>query len=234
MPTLIDTNPTQKKRKERSDKGKILLTDRDLYCLLWIGEQYAIRFDQLQKLVGVLAGAKTPATEETVRGMLKRWQKIPLVEVEKVLYKEPRWIWLTREGMARCGLPYKAGRPSTALLQHIYWVNQVRFYMLARYPDGIWTSERALRFEHGNKGHFPDGLHQAPDELIVPEIEITRKKPERLAVIMRDLVRDYKNAKKIYFTLPETHEIVRKAVFLLPEAYHEQFRVYSLEVTRTI
>ena len=49
----------KKVRKQRSDKGTTKLSPRDIRCLRWIGEQYAIRFDQLQVLVGEEPGAET-------------------------------------------------------------------------------------------------------------------------------------------------------------------------------
>src|SRR6266700_756432 len=39
------------RRKARQDKGKPQWTERNYYCLEWIGEQRAIRFDQLQRLL---------------------------------------------------------------------------------------------------------------------------------------------------------------------------------------
>jgi hypothetical protein len=39
----------KKERKPRSDKGLIMATRRDLYCMAWIAEQYAARGDQVQR-----------------------------------------------------------------------------------------------------------------------------------------------------------------------------------------
>jgi hypothetical protein len=38
-------------RARRKDRGKPRWTERDDYCLWWIGEQRAVRYDQLQRLL---------------------------------------------------------------------------------------------------------------------------------------------------------------------------------------
>jgi hypothetical protein len=38
-------------RSERSDKGSIKITERDLVILRFVGEQYAVRMDQLARLL---------------------------------------------------------------------------------------------------------------------------------------------------------------------------------------
>ena len=46
-------------RAVRRDAGEIRLTDRDLWALRWIGEQYAVRMDQLARLLGSQPGGET-------------------------------------------------------------------------------------------------------------------------------------------------------------------------------
>src|SRR6266568_8461087 len=48
--TTVDNKKAR--RKTRCDKGQIQLTDRDLWVLHWIAEQYAARLDQVQNLLG--------------------------------------------------------------------------------------------------------------------------------------------------------------------------------------
>ena len=63
-------------RKERSDKGSIKITERDLSVLRFIGEQYAVRADQLARLL------KRPAegalSESGTRAVFTRWEKAGL------------------------------------------------------------------------------------------------------------------------------------------------------------
>ncbi len=46
-------------RGVRRDAGEIRLTGRDLWALRWIGEQYAVRMDQLGRLLGSQPGGET-------------------------------------------------------------------------------------------------------------------------------------------------------------------------------
>ena len=41
----------------RSDYGQVRATERDLYLLKWIGEQYAVRVDQLKELAEAYKGS---------------------------------------------------------------------------------------------------------------------------------------------------------------------------------
>ena len=45
-------------QRVRRDAGEIRLTDRDLWALRWIGEQYAVRMDQLRRLLGSRPGGE--------------------------------------------------------------------------------------------------------------------------------------------------------------------------------
>ena len=38
-------------RATRKDKGRPRWTERDDYCLWWVGEQRAVRYDQLRRLL---------------------------------------------------------------------------------------------------------------------------------------------------------------------------------------
>jgi len=81
----------QKLRKPRRDKGTRLMTMRDLWVLRWIGEQYAIRFDQLQQLLSREPGHhsldKAPGshgvTDSAVDQVIRRW----LLEPAWVMYE---------------------------------------------------------------------------------------------------------------------------------------------------
>src|SRR5688572_17692514 len=55
---------------ERRDKGLPQLTPRDRYVLTWIGEQYAVRFDTLEKLLGHMPGKSH--NQPTAPGKLNR------------------------------------------------------------------------------------------------------------------------------------------------------------------
>jgi hypothetical protein len=108
-----------RQRRERSDKGKVTITPRDAVVLKWIGEQYAVRLDQLQMLLGHRAQAPTQAdglvSADTARRVITRWAKAGWVEHRRVFHRQPEWVWLTRAGMRLAGLEYFAGQPSPVM-----------------------------------------------------------------------------------------------------------------------
>lgn len=223
----------KKPRKPRSDKGKIILTERDLFGLHWTAEQYAIRLDQLQVLLGRVARKQTKEarriTEPTVKDLVARWQRAGLVKVEKFFYKQPRWVWLSQQGLQHLGLPYKMWEADVNALNHIFWVNVVRLYIEETYALATWKSEREIRFEKGKAGHTPDGEVDLGRETYAIEVELTRKKSTRLIPILRTLASNPEYHVVQYFTLPQTETGVRQAITQLPEALRRKCVVDSLE-----
>lgn len=185
-------------RKERSDKGKIQITDRDIAVLTWIGEQYAVRLDTLQKLLG------REATQETVtpglvgeRGaqrVVDRWERAGLVKSKKFFYRKPPWVWLTAHGLRQMGLDYKPKDPKVSMLNHMHDINEVRVRIERQLgPEATWRSERALRKErHGDKVyHVPDGEVRYQGGFFAVEIELTQKASDRIEAIVRKLEAQY-------------------------------------------
>ena len=64
-------------RRRRKDAGQPRYEDRDYYALQWIAEQGALRFDQLQRLLGrespELDDWKAVLSESATRNALERW-----------------------------------------------------------------------------------------------------------------------------------------------------------------
>lgn len=127
-------------RKERSDKGSIKIAERDLSVLTFMGEQYAVRTDQVARLL------KRPAegtlSESATRAVIARWEKAGLAASRKVIADQPRFVWLTRKGLDEVGLPFKPWTPPAVSLAHIFWTNQVRIHTEDRHPAASWRSER--------------------------------------------------------------------------------------------
>jgi hypothetical protein len=229
-------------RKVRRDKGRILLTERDIVTLRWIGEQYAIRFDQLQRLLGRQAQRETLVegflSKDTTDRIVKRWEALGYVGRAGVLHREPEWVWLTRKGLREIGFKgeiatYRDWQPKPATVRHIYYMNQARLYIEKRDPQRVWKSERSLRADRGRRALPVDGGHYVDAEVLVDgrvigvEIELTPKVPERLIAIMTELARAYKLV--WYFTLPESKSVVEKSLQALPESDRRRFGVYDLE-----
>ena len=162
---------------------------------------------------------------------MKRWERLKLVEYQKFFSRQPHWVWLTREGIDLIGLPYRVWGANALMLEHIYWVNQVRFYAQKRHPNAQWTSERDLKYEHEKKGHLPDAEIETDKGMVAIEVELTRKKPMRVALIMRNLLALYRGGTIWYFTTPATEHIVKTALAKFTKEQQQQFRIYAVEVT---
>src|ERR1700716_3546314 len=101
---LLMSNVTNE-RKVRSDKGHIMATKRDLYIIKWIAEQYAARFDQLQKLLSRFPDKHKPfksklIAETTVKDQISRWQRAGWIEYKRVLADGRGYAWVTKKGLA--------------------------------------------------------------------------------------------------------------------------------------
>lgn len=189
---------TAGKRHSRRDKGKPRWTERDYYCLEWIGEQRAIRFNQLQRLLAREAEQETPTparlSYSRTTKLLKRWEKADLVYYKQVHVHQPGWIWLTRRGLHFVDLDYRYSVPAESTLMHLYYINQLRLYLEDHYDDEEmeWVSERALLAEQGQRqsdtalAHLPDGIAIFKNgEQWDMEVELSRKNQHDLQAILR-------------------------------------------------
>jgi hypothetical protein len=75
---------------------RVELTERDLTTLSFIGEQYAARLDQIQRLLGSQAGpgAQTPGmlSESAARVWVSRMKAIEAIEMEKPYRAQPGYL----------------------------------------------------------------------------------------------------------------------------------------------
>ena len=195
----------KRERKTRSDKGLIMATRRDLYCIAWIAEQYAARGDQVRRLLSRFPDKDKPFKdgkligETTVKDQIARWRRAGWVEYVRVLADEPGYCWVTKKGLALVGLDdlYTAKAPAVTRLSHIYAVNQLRLSLDQKYT---WKSERRYRAEElakvkGKKGRtsgpIPDGLITTKRGLVAIEAEISMKKAADLEAKIVRLVRHF-------------------------------------------
>jgi len=193
----------KKQRKTRSDKGEVEATDRDLYCMEWIADQYAARFDQIQKLLSRVPDPKKPyqgemLAETTTKDLIDRWRRAGWIEYKRVLADGRGFAWVTKRGLELVGLDeiYTAKMPAATRLTHIYAVNKIRFMMDGK--EGVeWESERRYRSKLEMKkgktlGAIPDGIIRGGGYgTIAIEVEISPKKPAELFEKVVRLVRDY-------------------------------------------
>lgn len=184
--------------KARSDKGKTQITDRDITVLTWIGEQYAVRLDSLQQLLGRYAVQETVIPglvgEPGAHRVIKRWEQEGLVESRKFFYRKPHWVWLTGKGLSQMNLDFKPREPKVSMLNHYHDVNEVRLLFEAQLGTAaVWHCERSMRKERqGDKlFHIPDGEIHYQDAVYAVEIELTQKSAKRTAAIVRKLDAQY-------------------------------------------
>jgi len=192
-------------RKKRKDADTIRLLPLDELALTWIGQQYAMRLDQIQELLGRLAGHGATHTnqisETATRNVIARWKKARWIQARRIDAQEPLWVWLTKEGLRRVGLTYQyqsTDHLSKHDRKHLYAITDVRLE-LDDGTEGIeWTSERTLlqgvkRVAGRERIHRPDAVFACGDDLIAIEVELSRKTVPLLSHILEDLVskKDY-------------------------------------------
>jgi len=171
------------------------VAERDIAGLLFVAEMYGVQLDQLAALLGV--------TEPRARGVTASWRRARYAESAR-LGPGPPWVWLSRAGLAACGLRSPATAPALSRLAHLRAVAAVRLALEAtpgyRGAGAFWRSERRLRARMGGRvglrEHVPDGEVHWPDgapvawagECWAVEAELTRKTVARTAAIMREIL----------------------------------------------
>jgi len=138
------------------------VSERDVAGLLFTAEMYGVQLDQLAVLLAV--------SEVRARTLAARWRQQGYAESARLGPGRP-WVWLTRDGLRACGLPYRPVPPALARLAHLRAVTAVRLalestpgYLAA---GAYWRSERRLRARMGSRvplrEHLPDGEVHWPD-----------------------------------------------------------------------
>jgi hypothetical protein len=171
------------------------LSGRDVSGLLFVADMYGVQMDQLARVLG----GSLPAA----RAAAARWQQAGYADLARI-GPGPPWLWLTRAGLAACGLPYRAVQPALSRLAHLRAVTAVRLALTAapayQRAGAFWRSERRLRARAGSRAglreHLPDGEVHWPDGAAVAwagecwaiEAELTRKTVARTTAIMREIL----------------------------------------------
>jgi hypothetical protein len=164
-------------------------------ALIFTGEMYGVQADQLATLLD--------ASPRRIAAVVSRWRDGGLADAAG-LGPGPHWIWLTRAGLAACGLPYRASAPGLSRLEHLRAVTAVRLALAATpqfaSAQAHWRSERRIRARIGGRiglrEHVPDGEVHWPDgadvawagECWAIEAELTPKTVARTTAIMRELL----------------------------------------------
>ena len=132
---------------------------RDPEALLFAADMYGLQFDQLTALAG---------GERQARATAARWRELGYAQSAR-LGPGPAWLWVTRAGLAVCGLGYKPAPPALSRLAHIRAVTACRMALEAvggyQAAGAFWRCERRIRSRHGVgvSQHLPDAEVHWPD-----------------------------------------------------------------------
>lgn len=223
------------------------LTARDIACLIWIATQYAIRFDQLQRLLyrytpeqdryKLRPGVDSLSLDRTYE-IIRKWVAWELIEKKIILDGDKLWIWLSRKGLrevqAHHGILFSyGGQPSR--LSHLYYINQVRLSIEAKRPNDLWKSERQILKESAaaikgeEKPHTPDAIltNMTNGKVTAIEVECHAKTEDELADDLRELAVTYTSV--WYFTTSATGRQVESMLETFPEEMAKPFVLYNLK-----
>ena len=212
----------------------VLLSERDRKLLAWCGEQYTVRVDLLGVLMAALSGdpevrARGRLTQQTVWRRLDGWRQAGLVKAERILAVGPATMWLTADGMAVAGLPWRPYEPTFATVAHRHAVGLVRAEAEAK---GLqWICERELREGAAGRAlHLADGVVVSVDEAgrrwrTAVEVELTRKTEARVAAILRHLLATFDDV--VYRAVPSAAAVVERATASLPGDGPDRVRIRS-------
>jgi hypothetical protein len=175
------------------------LAVRNPAALVFAADMYGLQLDQLAALIG---------DERTARAAASRWRALGYAETARLSPGAP-WLWVTRAGLAACGLDYRPGRPGLPRLAHVRAVAAARIALEAtdayRAASAYWRCERRIRSRQhgvGVRQHLPDAEVHWPDgargqdgtpigwagECWAIEAELTPKTVARTTAIMREIL----------------------------------------------
>lgn len=175
--------------------GSSQFMQRDIDALLFVAEMYAVQLDHLAVVLGV--------PEARAGAIALGWRRSGHADSARI-GPGRAWVWLTRAGLAACGLRYGATAPALSRLAHLRAVVSVRLALEAApgyaAAGAFWRGERRLRARAGGRvglrEHIPDAEVHWPDgapvsfagECWAIEAELTRKTVARTAAIMREIL----------------------------------------------
>ena len=224
----------------RPDRGP-RYSERERAGIRWIAEEGGAQFEQVQRVLARLSPnpekLANPAMLSVQRTRKKkdRWRNDGLIEYKLFEAVGKGWLWPTRKGLEFVGLgELRYYEPKLESLRHLYYVNQARLYIEQQRPEGVWKSERLVRYEQpvlqaGQKAsHIPDALLLKPNgEIIAIEVELTLKKRERILATLKELVKTY--YRTWYFVAQPAWATVEAALADLPERQRKSIQMLSVE-----
>jgi len=198
------------------------ISRRDLEALCFIGEQYAVRADQL--------ATRLDCNPRTVQRLLARLREQRLLDVRRLLVGEPAWAIPTVRGLRIAGLPFGLWRPRLGGLAHVSAVTDVRLHVQARSPESEWVCERTLaREKQTPEAHLADGVVLLDGKRIAIEVELTIKSKRRVLGIVDELLGRYDAV--LYYCAPGPHRLLSE---LEREANWPSLGIRALPTTASV
>jgi hypothetical protein len=226
----------QDQRSKRRDAGIHQVTERDIFALTWIAEQYCISVKQLQRLLGRYpkATTKTPDTLSlsATRHAVERWLHLELIEPpRKILATHTPYLWLSRRGLAHLNLPYSYYQPKPSILAHLDAMNRIRLYVERFSLPTTWYSRRLLSRMSQSRPTPDAELHAGATIIAVQLVErlplpaLTLK--EEIDTLQQLAARNYSSF--WYFLHTETVASFRQALLPLDRELQERVVFSALD-----
>ena len=112
-----------------------------------IGEQHAVRLDQLGRFLG--------SDEDSAQRVADQLCRDGLAKCGLIFHGEGSWIWLTRRGMRFTGLGLEGKDPRVGAMKRIRALNEIRLQIASRAPQARWICGRVVKQRLGRYGHQP-------------------------------------------------------------------------------
>lgn len=148
-----------RQRRRRKDAGQPRYEDRNYYVLQWIAEQGAIRFDQLQRLLGrespELDDWESVLSESATRNAIDRWSVKRYINAAYLVPKEQKYFWLSTAGLQFIESSLLHYSPKRSEMAYVLACNQARLHIellnvqnddeFGEYDACTWLSRRMLQ-----------------------------------------------------------------------------------------
>ena len=210
----------------KNTNKSLRLTERDVEYISWIAEQQAVRLDTLLLLFQVRG---KDIDLRALRRLVERWQKLGLIQKQRMMANAPSIIWPTAEGMRVANLPLRRGdrmyTPSFSSVHHTVATARVRIEYERRGWE--WTCERDLRHEFG-ASHLADGLASVDTQRILVEVERTQKESSRLKNIMMANLRTKNITGCHYWTTDALYPVIQSHINMLEDDLKSKMQIFLL------
>ena len=146
---------------------------------------------------------------KAVSRLIHEWEDLGLVQTERPWSDQPKWVWVTMNGLRRLGLAYHdAHFPNDEQeLEHLYQITRVRL-LVGRPREGegtswfahTWISERSIKasYPQNTAGmvlpHLPDGTLELDEDAPVKMadgMQRSFRRGDRLAVEVERTRKDF-------------------------------------------